>query len=339
MEPTDQEATSGFCFLKTLPVIPIVCAFILALHFIGPVPGTTVTTYWIVLLSALISSIAGFAFSPIAGVFLFHLMSDPLEVIQTLLIASIAQQLYCVWRLREEICARECAPYLLGSVSTLPIGLYLLCKTSASMFLPFLGCVLIGYGAFTAFKPNLRGGANSLWGRVAVGAMGGITGGIAAFPAAFVTMWCHIQGFNKRRARSIIQPFILVNQLLSFSVLMMLRPTQVMPLGALRYAAPAVLGAYFGLMIFNRVETSTFNRVVGLFLIVAGLGFFGSPARSAILNGAPISLSADLRPTPQMTSRFLVLMAGDRSASIGSSESARHDAPLACRISLWDQTR
>ena len=54
---------------------------------------------------------------------------------------------------------------------------------------------------------------------------------------------------------------------------MVLRPSEVMPLGLLFYAAPAVLGAYVGLMIFNRVDTATFNRIVGLLLMAAGIGF------------------------------------------------------------------
>jgi len=55
-----------------------------------------------------------------------------------------------------------------------------------------------------------------------------------------------------------------------------LRPSEVVPLGLLTYAAPAVLGAYVGLMIFDRVDTATFNRIVGLLLMVAGIGFVRS---------------------------------------------------------------
>ena len=54
---------------------------------------------------------------------------------------------------------------------------------------------------------------------------------------------------------------------------MVARPAQIVVTDVLCYAAPAVLGAYFGLIIFDRVDTSTFNRIVGLFLLVAGLGF------------------------------------------------------------------
>jgi uncharacterized membrane protein YfcA len=151
------------------------------------------------------------------------------------------------------------------------LGLLLLFETPASAFLPLLGLLLVAYGAFSALRPSLQPGSNPVWGQVTAGALGGITGGLAAFPAAFVTMWCHIQGFDKHRARSIIQPFILVNQLLSLGAVLIMKPAHVVPLGPLRYAPPAVLGAYLGLMIFNRVDTSTFNRLVGVFLILAGI--------------------------------------------------------------------
>jgi uncharacterized membrane protein YfcA len=276
MQPTNQKAAPALYTLRALPTVPTICLLLFSLSLVVPASGTAAATAsWIVLFSALLSSIAGFAFSPIAGAFLFRTPSDPLAVVKILLVASIAQQLYCVWRLREKIRLLDCAPYLIGSVTTLPIGIYLLCETSASIFLPLLGALLITYGIFAALKPNLHIGTNPVWGRVLMGALGGITGGLAAFPAAFVTMWCLVQGFDKHRARSIMQPFILVNQLLSVSMLMVVRPSHIVPLDALRYAAPAVLGAYFGLIIFDRVDTSAFNRIVGLFLIAAGLGFVG----------------------------------------------------------------
>lgn len=271
MQPADQRAFSHPSF-RSFPAIPAVCMLLFALNLAIPtVDSASAMAPWMVLISAMFSSIAGFAFSPIAGAFLFHTIREPLAVVQILLVASIAQQFYCVWRLRENIRVRESAPYLVGSITTLPLGLLLLFKTPASTFLPLLGLLLVAYGVFSALRPLLRPGSNPLWGQVAAGVLGGITGGLAAFPAAFVTMWCHIQGFDKHHARSIIQPFILVNQLLSLGVVLVVKPAHVVPLSALRYAPPAVLGAYLGLMIFSRVDTSTFNRLVGVFLIFAGV--------------------------------------------------------------------
>lgn len=265
-----QEAALGVTNSANTPKLAILFTALFALALFVPA-GNTVSSaaLCIVLFSALFSSIAGFAFSPIAGAMLFHMVHTPLAVVQILLVASIAQQIYCIWRLRGTIRMSECVPYLMGSVATLPLGLYLLLETPVSRYLPLLGVLLVVYGVFTMLRPALRVGSNPLWGRACAGALGGITGGVAASPAAFVTMWCHCQGLDKQEARSVIQPFILVNQLLTLGALMTIRPMTLMSLDGLRYAAPAVLGAYFGLMIFKRVNTSTFNRIMGLFLLFA----------------------------------------------------------------------
>lgn len=273
MQPTTDKAATATPSLRALMHIPAFSLLFFALALATPTSHQVQLISWIVLFSALVSSIAGFAFSPIAGVFLFHTVHEPLEVVRILLVASIAQQIYCVWRLRATIQIKACGPSLIGSVATLPIGLYLLCKTSASVFLPLLGILLIAHGIFAVLKPTLRAGTDPLWGRILAGALGGITGGLAAFPAAFVTMWCLLQGFDKHRTRSVTQPFILVNQILAVAALMIVRPINIGVTDTFHYAAPSVLGAHFGLLIFNRVSGSTFNRIVGAFLVLAGLGF------------------------------------------------------------------
>jgi uncharacterized membrane protein YfcA len=232
----------------------------------------TELTLWIVLLSASISSIAGFAFSPIAGAILFYLHSDAVLVVQILLVASVAQQIYCVWRFRRQVRSLECLPYVFGSLATLPFGILLLLNSRASILLPSLGFLLLVYGTFVAVKPTLYlTKSNPLSGRILAGALGGITGGLAAFPAAFVAMWCQVQGFDKERQRSIVQPFILISQVAAIAMLCVARPVGVTSLEALQYAAPAVLGAYVGLHVFNKLSTSGFNRIVGVALAVAGI--------------------------------------------------------------------
>jgi len=230
-----------------------------------------------ILISALLSSIAGFAFSPLAGSILFHLVPDPVLVIKILLIASIAQQVFCTWWLRSLVNVGELAPYLVGSLTTLPLGLLLLLRTHATIYLPVLGGLLIGYGAFVLAKPVIRSGSNPLLGRIAMGALGGLTGGVAAFPSAFVTIWCQAQGFSKERQRSIIQPFILVNQLWAFAALTFLHPVGAISVGLVKYVPPALLGAYIGLRLFESLSTAGFNRVVALFLVFSGIVMAAKP--------------------------------------------------------------
>ena len=50
-----------------------------------------------VFVAALTSSIAGFAFSAICGAMLFHLLGDPVQVVEIMMICSIAGQALMVW--------------------------------------------------------------------------------------------------------------------------------------------------------------------------------------------------------------------------------------------------
>ena len=260
----------GFWAIPSVPFISLL-SLLIAAYWSRTTPITELTL-WIVLLSASISSIAGFAFSPIAGAILFYLHSDAVLVVQILLVASVAQQIYCVWRFRRQVRSLECLPYVFGSLATLPFGILLLLNSRASILLPSLGFLLLVYGTFVAVKPTLYlTKSNSLSGRILAGALGGITGGLAAFPAALVAIWCQVQGFDKERQRSIVQPFILISQVAAIAMLCVARPVGVTSLEALQYAAPAVLGAYVGLHVFNKLSTSGFNRIVGVALAVAGI--------------------------------------------------------------------
>src|SRR4051812_46533077 len=95
MQPVDERTAFSFAGRGSTAIIPALCLFLFTANLaVSPAGGSSVVAPTIVLLSALVSSIAGFAFSPIAGAFLFYAMKEPLSVIQILLVASISQQLY-----------------------------------------------------------------------------------------------------------------------------------------------------------------------------------------------------------------------------------------------------
>ena len=56
------------------------------------------------------------------------------------------------------------------------------------------------------------------------GALGGITGPLAAFPGAGVTIWCGMRGWDKVEQRAVYQPYILIMQLIGVSTLYLLQP-------------------------------------------------------------------------------------------------------------------
>src|SRR4030095_16023006 len=80
----------------------------------------------VVLLSALVSSIAGFAFSALAGSALAYLRVDPLHAVQTMVLCSTASQLYAVWKIRDSIRWAPLWPMLAAGIATVPLGVWLL---------------------------------------------------------------------------------------------------------------------------------------------------------------------------------------------------------------------
>ena len=63
-----------------------------------------------IFLAATISSIAGFAFSAIAGASLLHLINDPVEAVKVMIVSSIAIQSYSVMAIWRTIDWQRLAP-------------------------------------------------------------------------------------------------------------------------------------------------------------------------------------------------------------------------------------
>jgi uncharacterized membrane protein YfcA len=224
-----------------------------------------------IFLAATISSIAGFAFSAIAGASLLHLIDDPVEAVKVMIASSIAIQSYSVVAIWRTIDWQRLAPFLLGGALTIPAGIYLVLNASAGTYWNGMGAFLVLYALIMLF----RGGPATYRGSVIVdvvtGALGGITGGAAGFPGAFVTIWCGMRGWDKNRQRAVYQPFILIMQLLTLLALEVSGAGQSYDISLMEYAPAALLGAYCGLSIFKRLNDRHFNIAIYVLLIISGI--------------------------------------------------------------------
>ena len=77
----------------------------------------------VIFVAAGLSSTVGFAFSAIAAAMIFHLVSDTVEAVQIMMVASIAIQAYSVAGMWRTISWRACAPFLIGGIATMPAGI------------------------------------------------------------------------------------------------------------------------------------------------------------------------------------------------------------------------
>lgn len=263
----------------TLPAILLLSTFSLVAYFEllhHLIAGIALAVLLAIFVAATLSSIAGFAFSALSGALLFHLLGGPVHIVKIMIVCSIAIQFFSVVTLRNTISWQYLSRFMLGGVIGLPLGIYLLTHIAPSSYMKIMGIFLVLYGIYMIFRrPFLINKAHAIT-DVGAGFLGGITGGFAGFPGAFVTIWCGLKGWTKDQQRGVYQPFILIMQLLALASIMSVQSSASHATGidfsALEYVPAALLGTWCGISIFRRLTEMQFARSVNILLVVSGLG-------------------------------------------------------------------
>ncbi|MCC6194824.1 MAG: sulfite exporter TauE/SafE family protein [Burkholderiales bacterium] len=226
----------------------------------------------VVLLAALVSSIAGFAFAIIAGSALAWLQIDPVQAVTTMALCSIAMQAYAVWQLRASIRWRVLVPMVVAGVLTTPLGVALLMRIDARLYAAVLGALVIGYGAYLLLRREARAVRGMAWHDALAGGLGGVIGGLSSAPGLAVTIWCSMRGWDKERQRAVYQPFILAMQLVTVACLAWSAPPQADVWRHASFVPFALLGAIGGFALYRRLGTRQFHAALGVLLIASGTG-------------------------------------------------------------------
>ena len=171
--------------------------------------------------AALVSSIAGFAFSAIAGCALAYLGGGCRSTrCRRWCCARSRPSSYAVWKLRESIRLASLWPMVVcrrgdNTVRRMAAGPRRRPRVRRGPrrvpddLSPATWC-------YAERNTSVRGNA---WRDAPAGALGGIAGGLGGFPGAFVTIWCSMRGWDKLRQRAVYQPYILAMQLVTIACL------------------------------------------------------------------------------------------------------------------------
>src|SRR4051812_27411253 len=119
-----------------------------AVWFLYFVPDRSVGLTLAIFFAALVSSVAGFAFSAICGAMLFHLTDQTVEAVQIMMICSVAGQAMMVWSLRREIAWRSLTVFLIGAAAGLPLGILILLYARPAAYTQVIGVLLVMYAGY-----------------------------------------------------------------------------------------------------------------------------------------------------------------------------------------------
>lgn len=227
--------------------------------------------------AALVSSIAGFAFSAIAGAMLFHIADDPVRLVQIMVACSIANQAAMTWQLRKSIDWPGLCVFFAGGIPGLAAGVCLLIHADRHLYIHALGAFLLVYSAYMLLRTPMTFKNQSIAFDVAAGFLGGITGGAAGFPGAAVTIWCSMKGWDKARQRAVVQPFILIMQCTGLVAISLARQTATAHPGFdpanLLFIPASLLGTMAGMLLYKRLSDRQFARAVNAMLLISGVSY------------------------------------------------------------------
>jgi uncharacterized membrane protein YfcA len=238
----------------------------------------TLQTLTFVALGAFVGSLAsggvGFAFGTVGAAFWLHVL-EPVHATTLVVIGGTIVQVGTFWPLRRSLDRNRRWPFLAAGLAGIPIGVWLLVRTDASVLKVALGAFIAVYGVYALAAPKLpRIDGGGKLADAAIGLIGGVLGGVGGYSGLVPAMWTQLRGWPKDVSRAVYQPFVLMAHaatLLLVGVVALDRLGRVF-LICLIVAVPALLaGGWMGWRLYGRLDERRFQQALAAMLVVSGV--------------------------------------------------------------------
>jgi uncharacterized membrane protein YfcA len=169
---------------------------------------------------------------------------------------------------------KRVAPFIVGGLIGVPLGIYLLDALNPSGFKLGLGVFLLLYcplGLFTPAHTKLAWGGRGA--DAAAGWIGGIFGGLGGFAGSIPTLWCTLRGWDKDTQRGTMQAFNISMHVATLAGYVIAgdkingETRKMFGIIAPALAVPVLIGA----LIFRRLDQRAFRRIVLVLLFASGV--------------------------------------------------------------------
>jgi uncharacterized membrane protein YfcA len=222
---------------------------------------------------AVVSGLAGFAFSAVAGAILLHVF-PPMEAVPLMMACSITVQAANLFALRKSMQWKTSFVFIAGGLLGIPIAIYLLQNVDTGTFRLGFGALVSLYAVYAFLRPapaDLRQ-MDSQSRNALVGFGGGLVGGLTAMPGALPAIWCDIHGLPKNQQRGLVQPYIGVMQLSALALMLSHQSLSLKVLIDFGISLPALAaGTAVGIVLFGRINEAAFKRIILGLLLFSGL--------------------------------------------------------------------
>jgi uncharacterized protein len=233
------------------------------------------TIVWVIvgaLAGGFVQGLSGFAFGLVAMAF-WAWSVEPQLAGPMVVFGSLVGQFLSMHAVRQGFALGRSAPFVIGGVLGVPLGVALLAHIDAAIFKASVGAVLAIYCPLVLLARNLpyvTGGGK--WADGGVGFIGGVMGGLGGFTGPAPTLWCVLRGWSKDTQRAVFQTFNIAMHSLTLAVYLAggLITTDALEMFAI--VAPAMLlPNLIGTWLYARFSDAAFRWVVLVLLVLLAI--------------------------------------------------------------------
>ena len=223
-------------------------------------------------LAGFVQGLSGFAFGLVA-MSVWSWTIAPQLAAPMVVFGSVVGQLMGIGAIRRGFQLRRAAPFIIGGVLGVPLGVALLHCVDPRLFRGGVGLFLIFYCSAMLLARHLpvvtRGG------RIAdgiIGWIGGVMGGIGGLTGPAPTLWCTLRGWSRDEKRAVFQSFNLVMQILTLATYIVSGTVTLgmIPIFAVMVPA-AIVPTLTGVRLYRRISPAGFQRLILVLLLISGV--------------------------------------------------------------------
>jgi uncharacterized membrane protein YfcA len=222
-------------------------------------------------LAGFVQGLSGFGFS-LTAMSIWTWMLEPRIGAVLAVFGSLVGQLIGVFTVRRGFELKRLAPFVIGGLAGLPLGVWLLPRLDVVLFKTLLGAFLVVVCPLMLLAhrlPRITHGGR--FADAVSGAAGGVMGGLGGFTGVVPTLWCTLRGYEKDTQRAIIQNFNLAMLTVTFASYLATGIVTVDQWPLLAMVLPAmVVPSLLGARLYMRISPQAFRQVVLSLLTASG---------------------------------------------------------------------